>query len=133
MADYYVVLENSFEYNDEIYSPPECGGGKPVKVFTSNEKAQEHCDKLNLEFAREDNHLIFNTSYDFDFFDGDKESMDKLEAIFQKYGMTIDDLEDYENRDKFMKNIRSKMTDEELKIFVQNLKDVPYSVYTVTD
>jgi hypothetical protein len=42
----YIVLRKSFEYNDEINSEPESGGGNPVKIFTSMKAAEDELNKL---------------------------------------------------------------------------------------
>jgi hypothetical protein len=47
MAKIYVVVENNWEYNDEIWYQPEGQGYNVVKGFRSPEKAQAECDKLN--------------------------------------------------------------------------------------
>ncbi len=46
---YFVVVKNSFEYNDEYYSTPEDGGGNPVKVFTNEEVAQAYAYRMNAD------------------------------------------------------------------------------------
>ncbi len=46
---YYVVIQNSFEYNDEYYSTPEDGGGIPVKVFINEEQAQAYAYRMNKD------------------------------------------------------------------------------------
>lgn len=47
MADTcYVLMKQCFYYEDEQYLPEE--GGVPVKVFSSEEKAYEECDRLNI-------------------------------------------------------------------------------------
>lgn len=35
----YVIVEVGWEYNDEYYHRPECGGGTPKMFFTEEEKA----------------------------------------------------------------------------------------------
>lgn len=35
----YVIVELGWEYNDEYYHRPECGGGTPKMFFTEEEKA----------------------------------------------------------------------------------------------
>lgn len=46
----YMILEKTFDYNDEIYYN-ESGGGFPCKeVFTSKEKAEQELLKITLDF-----------------------------------------------------------------------------------
>lgn len=49
MSEVYVLMEDGWEYNDEIRFRPESRGGTPRKVFTSKKKAQEECDALNVK------------------------------------------------------------------------------------
>ena len=54
---YYVVMECGWEYNDQYMYRPECGGGNPVKVFTSLRDAKEfarHLTLKNFKFFRDD-------------------------------------------------------------------------------
>lgn len=43
----YILSEIGWEYNDENYYRPESGGGTPVKAYSTREKAQDECNKLN--------------------------------------------------------------------------------------
>lgn len=45
----YVLMEEGWDYNDEIRFTPECGGGMPRKVFEDQEKAQAECDARNIK------------------------------------------------------------------------------------
>ena len=49
-GEIYVVVENSFEYNDEYYYRSG-DGGIPKVYFTSKQEAEERCQQLN-EYAR---------------------------------------------------------------------------------
>lgn len=54
----YVVVRQGFEYNDEIYFKPNLdgdseGSGKPMKIFSSQEKAEAYCKKMNGLFIKE--------------------------------------------------------------------------------
>lgn len=52
MTKMYVLMEEGWEYNDEIMFRPESGGGTPRKVFTALSKAQKECDSLNVKELR---------------------------------------------------------------------------------
>lgn len=43
----YIVSKIGWEYNDEVYYRPESEGGTPVNAYSTQEKAQKACDKLN--------------------------------------------------------------------------------------
>lgn len=47
MDVFYVLMERGFDYNDEYYF--QIDGGNPSKVFTNRKKADEACEKANLE------------------------------------------------------------------------------------
>lgn len=44
----YVLMEDGWEYNDEIMFRPESRGGNPRKVFASKKKALDECNALNV-------------------------------------------------------------------------------------
>ncbi len=48
MKKAYVVVEKSYEYNDEVYYEPEGGGTHPLKVFLKSDKAQAELERLEL-------------------------------------------------------------------------------------
>lgn len=48
----YAVMENGWEYNDEYYSRPDCGGGKPLVVYPSQQEANQECGRLEREAFR---------------------------------------------------------------------------------
>ena len=51
MKTCYVVSHVNYEYNDEVYYPPENGGGTPQLVFTDKKLAENKALLLNsLEF-----------------------------------------------------------------------------------
>ncbi len=52
MAKLFVVMATSFEYDDERYHSPECGGGKPLKAFTSEKKANAFATQQTMETLR---------------------------------------------------------------------------------
>jgi len=49
----YLVVENGYEYNDEIYHTPESEGSTPKKMFYDLEKAKKHAKELNRKTFRE--------------------------------------------------------------------------------
>jgi hypothetical protein len=52
MKTAYAVLENTWEYNDEYYSQPEGGGGKPTIVFLTRKEADDECLEQNRDAFR---------------------------------------------------------------------------------
>jgi hypothetical protein len=50
MAVAYVVMETSFEYNDEIYHMGESPGGNPVKVFRKRDMAEKEAMEKSKNF-----------------------------------------------------------------------------------
>ena len=49
MATGYVITEIGYEYNDEIYSQNDSGGGTPIRVFLDKEKAQAEVNRMNID------------------------------------------------------------------------------------
>jgi hypothetical protein len=43
----YVIVEAGFEYNDNYFYAPECGGGNPIKYYNTAEEASKACQELN--------------------------------------------------------------------------------------
>lgn len=50
---YYILMETGYEYNDETYNPPECGGGKPRSVYKDRAKAVAEATKCNAKHFEE--------------------------------------------------------------------------------
>ncbi len=50
----FILSKIGWEYNDETYYRPESKGGVPVKAFSTQEKAQAECDKLNAPLLKND-------------------------------------------------------------------------------
>lgn len=48
----FVVGKIGWEYNDENYYRPESEGVTPVKAYSTKEKAQAACDKLNAPLRK---------------------------------------------------------------------------------
>ena len=52
----FVILQKGFEYNDEIYSQPESGGGgNPHKIFFTREGCSEEVERMNIKEFKETN------------------------------------------------------------------------------
>lgn len=51
METFYVLMEQGWDYNDEVYFSSE--GGHPTKVFTDKEKAEAEANRLSMvDFKR---------------------------------------------------------------------------------
>lgn len=48
----YVISEVGWEYNDNFYYQPECGGSSPVIGYKDRLKAERECLKKNADQAR---------------------------------------------------------------------------------
>lgn len=53
MAKLWIVQELGYEYNDEYYSRPGCGGGKPIKAFKNKKNAEAEMKELNEKHRKE--------------------------------------------------------------------------------
>jgi len=81
----YVILNKGYEYNDEIYSEPESGGGTPKKIFFTKSDAQKEVLKLNIEEMKETD--IESYAYDLSDIVDDIEGLKKfVESLDNKYG-----------------------------------------------
>lgn len=81
----YVILNKGYEYNDEIYSEPESGGGTPKKIFFTKSDAQKEVLKLNIEEMKETD--IESYAYDLSDIVDDIEGLRKfVESLDNKYG-----------------------------------------------
>jgi hypothetical protein len=76
----FIVLEKGYEYNDEIYSEPEGGGGSPKRIFLSRPDAQEYLKELNYESYKE-NDL---EQYAYDIEDVLNVSLSEIEEFIKK-------------------------------------------------
>ena len=84
MSKVYIVMEKSFEYNDEIYYTPESGGGNPENVFTDKEKAEQFARQKNVEFMKAHNPSEFSYEPSLEFLNkniSQQDALTKLKAV----------------------------------------------------
>lgn len=85
----YVILRKGFEYDDNIYSEYDGGGGTPDTIVFSKEDAIKKVEELNIQEFKDEN--IANYSYDIeDVLNvelGEYEEFNK--ALVEKYGPII--------------------------------------------
>lgn len=81
----YIILRKRFEYNDEIYSQPDSGGGTPEKVFFTKEDAKQEILRLNIEEMKETDieHYTYDIGDLVTDLDGFKEY---IKSLNEKYG-----------------------------------------------
>ena len=48
----YLVVGDSFEYNDNFYYQPECGGCEPIRAFLDEDVAKREAGNLNIAWLR---------------------------------------------------------------------------------
>jgi len=81
----YVVLQKGFEYNDEVYSQAESGGGHPHKIFFTEESARKEVERMNLEELKQTN--ITDYTYDIEDICDDPDGLLELcNSLNEKYG-----------------------------------------------
>lgn len=82
----YVILRKGFEYDDNIYSSYEGGGGTPDTIVFSKEDAIKKVEEMNIEEFK--NESIHNYSYDIeDCLNVDRQQYDDFnKALVEKYG-----------------------------------------------
>lgn len=81
----YVIFERGFEYNDEIYSEPDSGGGTPKKVFFSKKEAIDEVNRLNASELK--GCCLSNYAYDL----SDICDISKLQSAYEKFDWKFDD------------------------------------------
>jgi hypothetical protein len=81
----YVVLQKGFEYNDEVYSESDSGGGHPRKIYFNKQTALAEVKRLNInEFKNTDISLY---SYEIeDICENTEELLDFCKSLKEKYG-----------------------------------------------
>lgn len=52
MTKLYLVMEVSFEYNDEVFHSTEGGGGKPLTFYKTMQQASRACALKNIEYLK---------------------------------------------------------------------------------
>ena len=82
----YVILRKGFEYDDNVYSGYDGGGGTPDTIVFSKEDAIKKVEELNIEEFKTEN--ITNYSYDIeDVLNVDQdEYYDFNQNLVEKYG-----------------------------------------------
>lgn len=76
----YVIVENSFEYNDEYYYR-NGDGGVPKLYFTSLKEAEERCDQMNQHARASADPADYSDGYG-------ENCIDDIE-FFGVYGITL--------------------------------------------
>jgi hypothetical protein len=116
----YVILETSFEYNDEIYHSPESGGGHAVICSENKEAIEKECEARNFsQFISnfgELNQYFYNP--DDVFSDENVKLLEKLKIIDQGFRWKPSgEISDYKTSD--------------LRALFQDFKNHWFSVYEV--
>ena len=82
----YVILRKGYEYNDEIYSESDSGGGFPKKIFFTKPDAQKEVQKMNIEQFKQEN--LEGYAYDMEDIVHDVEKLTTLvNTLNTKYGV----------------------------------------------
>jgi len=107
----FVILQKGFEYNDEIYSQSESGGGNPHKIFFTREGCSEEVERMNIKEFKETN--ITQYSYDIeDICDDPEELLEFCKALEEKYGK-MESTDRWDSPDEY--RLHKMATDEESK------------------
>jgi hypothetical protein len=110
----FVLMEQGWDYNDEVYFQPECGGGTPNKIYTSEKEALAEMKRRNLKSMK--GLLISGEAFDYcnsigDMFqfDSDQELNQVLQNLFKL------DLESVENKlnDREPLTVNEQATDQD--------------------
>lgn len=82
-ASIYVICEKSFEYNDETYAAPECGGGQPLYATMDIDLAQKMCHEKNFKHFLE---MLGNADINNYFYDMSDTFTQKAIDLLEKHG-----------------------------------------------
>ena len=81
----YIILQKGFEYNDEVYSEPENGGGHPKKIYFNRENALSEVKRLNIKDFKETNISLYSYEIE-DICEDPEELLDFCKSLIEKYG-----------------------------------------------
>jgi hypothetical protein len=116
MTTLYVVMENSFEYNDETYYQPEGGGGLPRAAYTTLAKAEKALNAINARWLRENNPREYSAY-------GEELIAPKNRALVRALGVDPEDLDEPETLEDY--------TDAQLSALMGYLPIQPYEICEV--
>lgn len=134
-STYFAVLENNFEYNDEIYQPS--GGGQPKKLFKSREKAEAYVVELTFEQFMQTAgskyrslFVPFDASYEGETFDFTTDVI----AVFNKHNIPVKQDGGWEYIEKMQANLSksiASMTPDDINTLFTNLIHPLYGIYEI--
>jgi hypothetical protein len=139
MTKVYVVCENSYEYNDEVYYQPDGEGVIPKNGYTDPQKANQACLKANLEWFEQVDKDTWNNglnAYSYQDFSGvcRRDGYKKIVPLLDKYAPQIyaewqegDQVEDEQYLGDFYKFLKL-MTEEEQMLVIANMHIVGYVI-----
>ncbi len=117
----HVILERGYEYNDSTYDATD--GGNAIHGYLKIEDAQKEVDRLSIIMAREDNlHKLYS---EYDLFN--EPHSEEFNQLLKKYDIDCYDIESWDEFDR-LTEIIPKMTDKEILIIVNNLRNRPYYI-----
>jgi len=116
----YVVLERSYEYNDETYDASE--GGNAVIAFNSKDAAEKEAVKRTADFLRGTNvDTIYNWG---DIFNN------TANAVLGKRGISRNDLDDHEEFEKLV-GYTGSTDDADIVVLASALKNPVFFVESI--
>lgn len=117
----HVILERGYEYNDSTYDATD--GGNAIHGYLKIEDAQKEVDRLSIIMAREDNfHKLYS---EYDLFN--EPHSEEFNQLLKKYDIDCYDIKSWDEFDR-LTEIIPKMTDKEILIIVNNLRNKPYYI-----
>ena len=123
----YVVLQKGYEYNDEVHSQAESGGGHPHKIFFTQEGAREEVERMNINEFKNTN--ISEYFYDVDeVCDDPDELLNFCNLLNEKYGK-IESKDRWSQPDEY--RLHPMANDEESKKYANMVDLVFYEMVQV--
>jgi hypothetical protein len=119
----YIVVSDSFAYNDNYYYQSEGGGGEPVRAFLSETAARQEANRLSIGWLHQESEELYawaggeNLEYLFQNVEGE------LTDFLSQHGASMHGEEGIDV---------SNCTDEQCIKIIENIEITPYSIRSIT-
>lgn len=115
----WVIMQRSYEYNDETYDMHE--GGNTIVAYTDYDKALAALEQKMIESVKCGQTYMYYGYSAGSYFNDSCEFSEMLE----RYGISFDDLDDYSKFNEFVEALENA-NDEDIKLFIEHLENPLY-------
>lgn len=87
----YILMQKGYEYDDNYYTSPECGGGTPTKIYFQHSDAQIEENKLNIEALKSTDISLYTGGDNMEYYINvtTEELIEYVNSLVKKYGSPI--------------------------------------------